>query len=915
MGLKGFYPWLRKKRGHNPRCRNPNHVRLPEDSKMRIDVASFFTVIRSTYSKNTKDKTKAHQALLGHISRFGGKSRMVFYVGGAAAVEKKETHMRREDRRVKSSQKASTAIKVLKDRVSCGKAPTNRQFKDATKALNGAFNNDYNSNVKSLGVVSNYKIIQSLAERDVQSIVRAYLNSTQVVGINKEHIDFPKSVMVFVFKRQGRAESLPVPLESSMLPATTSPPSEPASVLPFPSLQVSFETLQQQYQVVIDEMNVLREQRRQCAPMEKRASPSDCKPNRQGKDREFRRHRTIDKPAYQPGVSQKVHRPRYSPKARPEPQQHDPPQLCKLYKWKPYTTTQEARYRQSIDEAIGTVNANCKREASAAADSVGRSISFEQQEQQYQEVSACMLDIVSQVRLTKRHVQEFLESFIETIFKQGLTTDDRVILSFLCPAVESKVNDDASPSSKSTDKALAKNEGENDNNEDSSDNGDIDSEPSDADKPFIAFYKILMAYIYSRKMKSKTVAEKKVGRLLARAAALGVALPPVLPRAKSYPTNELLESTTNQLYRSIKSIYRNGSIALEKKLNTKENTGADNEKKDGEMSKEKEDRGTVKKDDGDTVDMDSGTSEKNENGDAVEEPLRIDSSLPAIENFLVLNQSSGGTRKIAPLSPLTSRYVGFSERQSLPLFWHWPTLKIKIRHMMAEDHWFQKPTIVPALADAMNWLTTIAPGRIITTFVSDVGLPASNRDRGFRKSTVVMDIDSKNGEEGLRGHLNRLRSESFDPREWTGNGYIHKGAILTDGHLLELHAFKVKELQSVRYRRFPDGKLPNSLTSVTGGASNFLMNVFGTDADVKDLLDADLNEIAILSLDLGTSCVVGASVSLPPGQTPATIWRPAGKEGDRKKKRTRRSKRKASYRKQQKERRKMAKEPRVISTS
>ncbi|KAF9140353.1 hypothetical protein BGX20_007550, partial [Mortierella sp. AD010] len=139
MGLNGFYPWLRKKRGYIPMSQNPKYIKLPKNCKMRVDVASFFSVIRSTYIKNTEDKTKAHQALLGYISRFGDISRMVFYVDGATAVEKKETHRKREEKRAKASQNASTAMKVLENHVSCGKIPTSRQFKDVTKVLNGAF--------------------------------------------------------------------------------------------------------------------------------------------------------------------------------------------------------------------------------------------------------------------------------------------------------------------------------------------------------------------------------------------------------------------------------------------------------------------------------------------------------------------------------------------------------------------------------------------------------------------------------------------------------------------------------------------------------------------------------------------------------------------------------------------------------
>ncbi|KAF9367037.1 hypothetical protein CPB97_006472, partial [Podila verticillata] len=154
--------------------------------------------------------------------------------------------------------------------------------------------------------------------------------------------------------------------------------------------------------------------------------------------------------------------------------------------------------------------------------------------------------------------------------------------------------------------------------------------------------------------------------------------------------------------------------------------------------------------------------------------------------------------------------------------------------------------------------------------------------------------------------------------EWRGKGYILKGSVRTNGRLLQLLAFKLKELQSVRYRRVPEDKLPSPLVTNIGGTNSYLTearNVFSTAADVESLLAVDPSQVAVLSLDLGTSCIVGATVSLPPGQTPATLSRPHGKEGNekkKKKKKTRRGKRKPGDRKQQRARqkaRKLAKQP------
>ncbi|KAG0360409.1 hypothetical protein BGX24_005570 [Mortierella sp. AD032] len=435
MGLNGFYPWLRKKQEYDPQPRNPKHVQLATTSRLLVDVASFFSTIRTAYTKNITDRSKAHQALLAHISRFGHTS------------QKKDTHRKREKKRTKALESASSAVKVLEDRVDNGKAPTSQQFKDSTKALHGAFKwslqdridfvaflhqkqlqaslcnteadvaiaveckendivlsqdsdflayntvetlwrpvgrwretakvleyrrshiltkviltcekltalccvsqNDYNSNVKSLGVVSNYKIIQSLADGDVRSVVNAYLRNAQVIRSNKDHNDFSSSIKVFVDKLQERVDNVPVTPDSFLLSATPESTSTSSSASSRPSLPLSFGILQQQYQAVIEKNNLFKQQERQRAS-EKRATPNNCKPNRQGKGREYRRHRTIDKPAHQLGVYRQVHRPRYSPKARPAPQQHEPPNVCKQYQWKPYTAAQEARHQQSIDEA------------------------------------------------------------------------------------------------------------------------------------------------------------------------------------------------------------------------------------------------------------------------------------------------------------------------------------------------------------------------------------------------------------------------------------------------------------------------------------------------------------------------------------------------------------------------------------
>ncbi|KAK3812333.1 MAG: hypothetical protein J3R72DRAFT_462984, partial [Linnemannia gamsii] len=577
MGLKGIYPWLRKKKGYNPTLRHPKYHRLPDNPQpiIRVDVLSFFTKIQRIYTKHSDDTTRAHSILLEHLKKYGDPSHMVFYVDGAPAFEKKETHRERKEKQAKALKNAEVAIETLSNRVMHGKPPTKQIFSNVENSLRGGFrwtlhdredlveflqgrqldarlcpteadvaiaadcqpqdialtqdsdffaydsvktiwrpvgkwdevkvleysraavlaqiglsttkltalacvsSNDYNKNIPTMGIATNYRIIKDLPDADVPSLIKGYLESPHMVCNNQEGIDFTASTLVFTTMTQEIAvtadvSSVPLPSLQSTTPLTASPASS-----------LSYELLCQQYKAVKDQHSRAKEQRRLNIT-------SNAEPNRQGKHKRFRRHRVIDRPAHQPGVSNQAHRPRYSVKSRPEPQQHEQPSICRQYQRKPYTAEQETRYQQSVTEAkarkaekqqqrearrlekakklakkpppkiddmnksqlvnamvyehplvalpVGTVKANSKRAAAAATTNANRLPSSEQQQrQQQQEVTDCILDIVGQVRMTKRHAQEFLGEFVETVFERGLTENDRTILNSLCPAVKSKI--------------------------------------------------------------------------------------------------------------------------------------------------------------------------------------------------------------------------------------------------------------------------------------------------------------------------------------------------------------------------------------------------------------------------------------------------------------------------------------------
>ncbi|KAF9935344.1 hypothetical protein FBU30_003134 [Linnemannia zychae] len=129
------------------------------------------------------------------------------------------------------------------------------------------------------------------------------------------------------------------------------------------------------------------------------------------------------------------------------------------------------------------------------------------------------------------------------------------------------------------------------------------------------------------------------------------------------------------------------------------------------------------------------------------ETSEANSELPAVESFIILNRASGGSRRIAPLSPLAVRYVA------------------KIQSITAEDHYFRNTTTVPLQQDTQEWLTTIAPGRLVITFLADIGLPVERRSKGFQRMTRTMDLDGNDSNYGFKQHLESLLKISFDPKE------------------------------------------------------------------------------------------------------------------------------------------------------
>ncbi|KAF9945327.1 hypothetical protein BGZ72_001470 [Mortierella alpina] len=203
MGLKDWYPFLRKK-GYNPAVLNVSAATTASGtSTRRIDLLSRFSVIRNAYTNNSIEQ--AHLILEKDIARFGTKEYSVIYVDGVQAVEKEQTALALEacltnadvaiarDCRpgdivisADSDMLAYSTISILWRPVSRGLILV-YNISDLCQvlglsriqltALAVVSNNDYGKNIHSLGPATNYSLIKSVEKTAVRETVESYLRT------------------------------------------------------------------------------------------------------------------------------------------------------------------------------------------------------------------------------------------------------------------------------------------------------------------------------------------------------------------------------------------------------------------------------------------------------------------------------------------------------------------------------------------------------------------------------------------------------------------------------------------------------------------------------------------------------------------------------------------------------------------
>lgn len=232
-----------------------------------------------------------------------------------------------------------------------------------------------------------------------------------------------------------------------------------------------------------------------------------------------------------------------------------------------------------------------------------------------------------------------------------------------------------------------------------------------------------------------------------------------------------------------------------------------------------------------------------------------------------------------PTSPDEDGFMTFSELE-LAAFLHKNThLQERLWTLIQQqEQWPDPPSLAPCPEKlsqesvTSHWLQGQQPGILIKHFIANVakeGLTVRQRGKaGYAAAVKLLSLQQ------IEEHVNELRDKSFVPANYNKKGYVLRGSIKTDGHRLQLLAFKLKELQSVRYKRYKDALLPDRLQSTTGGTDYYLTevrNVVKTDADVYrywGCTRAEAGQISYLGIDLGQACVVGACALLPEGKTP-----------------------------------------------
>ncbi|KAH7060103.1 hypothetical protein BKA57DRAFT_487839 [Linnemannia elongata] len=280
-----------------------------------------------------------------------------------------------------------------------------------------------------------------------------------------------------------------------------------------------------------------------------------------------------------------------------------------------------------------------------------------------------------------------------------------------------------------------------------------------------------------------------------------------LEEKSEFSSGELVRSASVQLAAEMKKIYWHGSVELLEQLRIQfadENKNA-NAREDVAASKDADTVGSSSDAEHAAVAKDTASSKdkdiiatKAKDGNNTQSggfTLAICSSLSTVENFLKFSKLVRDPRRIVPFSHREHGFLSYSERELLVLLSSRSFLQDRIRSWA--NHTFSSKPSIENLKDI--WLDSMEPGFLIKMLLAVVGpkdLTSRQRGKaGYRGAIRLTTMDE------IRDHLRPLRQGAVDPREYKSKGYVLRGSIRTDGHRLQILGFKLKELQSCRFKR------------------------------------------------------------------------------------------------------------------
>ncbi|KAF9360179.1 hypothetical protein BGX26_010318 [Mortierella sp. AD094] len=717
--------------------------------------------------------------------------------------------------------------------------------------------NDYTRNIPTLGIATNYSLVKRLdGKQDVPTLIHQYLELDSVVLKNVAKQSFSLSINVFVYIRQTPITA------TSAIPST--------DTLNYTALRSEFDR--------VCKVHAQLKKERQKAKLEKR---SDARIPRHKPHQHFNRFRTIDQvpPSLPASASHKKpqNRPRYSFKMRRQGKEHDPPAAMTLYKRKDYKRPPDKPVVPSPPKSKKTpirsvVTDQKKKTLLKALDFEHPLVSLDtgtlhvnvcnvhKSDPSFaDEAVRCIQGAVREASNVKRRCQQLVGMYLEIVLSyKSINNTDRDILDHLCMRLsekdinqaEEQVNASASATDTSTSTSSATissttsasasdtststssatissttsvsatdeaDEEKNDTRED---------EDSSQNKQQV-FLRSVMACLYSKnRPQNGSTASNFITRLeeldllrteniLARGSSR---------RETEYAPSSLVRSVASQMSVELKKQYKNGSCELYKKLQQQMNWKL----------------------------LPSNSA------------VVLQRDMSSIENFARLNALAMHSWTPIPLSPVEYGFVDFSEYDLANFFWSRDKLQDKLKDLMAPDFPSASRDKFNKTWCVADWLPGKEPGYLIKRFVCDIGkegLTVRQQGKaGHRAAIKQLSFQQ------LFNHINHLRQPSFDPRTYNEKEYVLCGSIRTNGHHLQLLAYKLRELQSVRYRRYKEELLPNRLLTTTGGTDYFLTeirNLIKSPKDVEDLLGCNTDkvreEVRVLGLDLGQAFVVGAS--------------------------------------------------------